>query len=603
MFQFTPYVLLSFIALLVSIWLGITLWSRRPGLGIIPFVVMAIGLTIWTSGSLGRLISTTLVLKVIFGHLTYLGITIVPAAWLSFILEYTGNQKWVTRRLVTFLAIEPILVQLVMLTNPIHSGFWIDPQMVTIDGLTILQSTNGIGFWIHAVYSYILLLISCVVLLHTLIKSPHLYRGQIFYLLIGVFAPWVANIVFITGLSPLPSYIDLTPLAFTVTVASVAWSMYRFRLLDLVPIARDVIVDSMEDAILVLDMSNRVLDVNPSAVKLLNKPFDQIVGQSIIDVVPHRAELIRSFDDMDDGKREFEIDIMGTTSYFELRMSSIYNRKQVVTGRVVTLHDITVLKEGNLALQRANEQAQEMTRLKSQFLATMSHELRTPLNAIIGYTELQLAGIIGELSETQQQYQERVFANAQHLLGLINDVLDLSKIEAGRMELIAEPFNLRQWADEIIQQNSVLAQEKKLKFVHQIDKRFPEELIGDAGRLKQIVINLLSNAIKFTSEGQVSLTIDYCSQEKWAITVADTGIGIPSHKLETIFDEFHQVDNSSTREYSGTGLGLAIVRKLASSMGGNVRVESTTGEGTQFSVTLPLTVNESEKFEKSEIIA
>lgn len=600
MFQFTPYIILLLTGVLISVWLGMAIWSRRPGTGIIPFVVMAIGLTIWTSASLGRLIATPLLFKIVFSHIMYLGITIVPAAWLSFILEYTGKQKWVTRRLIMFLAIEPILLQLIMLTNSLHSGFWIDPELVTIDGLIIFQSTAGIIFWTHAIYSYILLLISCVVLLHTLIKSPHLYRGQIFYLLIGVFAPWVANIVFITGLSPLPSYIDLTPLAFAITVASVAWSMYRFRLLDLIPIARDVIVDSMEDAILVLDMSNRILDVNPSAVKLLSKPIDQIVGKPIIEVVPHRAELIRSFQDMGDGKREFEIDIDGTTSYFELRMSIINNRKQVETGRIVTLNDITVLKESYFALQRANEQAQEMTRLKSQFLATMSHELRTPLNAIIGYTELQLAGIVGELSETQQQYQERVFANAQHLLSLINDVLDLSKIEAGRMELIAEPFKLRQWADEIIQQNSVLAEEKKLKFVHQIDKRFPEELIGDAGRLKQIIINLLSNAIKFTPEGQVSLTIDYCNQEKWAITVVDTGIGIPPHKLETIFDEFHQVDNSSTREYSGTGLGLAIVRKLAISMGGNVRVESTIGEGTQFSVTLPLTVNE---LEKSEIIA
>lgn len=603
MFQFTPYALFSLAGVLVSLWLAVAIWSRRPGKGIMPFVVMAIGLMIWTSGAFGRILVTTVFAKALFTQIMYLGITIVPPAWLFFILEYTGHHKYVTRRNIRLATIQPILVQIAVVTNPLHYAFWSEFSLETTNGLVVVNSIAGTLFWLHAVYSYILLLISCVVLLRTMFRSPELYRGQMVYLVIGVFAPWIANIVFLAGLSPLPLFVDLTPIAFVITVMCVAYSMYRFRLLDIVPIARDVIVDNMNDAMLVLDMTNRVVDVNPSAVKLLNKPVGEIVGQSMLDIIPHRRELIEQFANIENTVTELELELNGKTLFFELKISSIYNRQGETSARIVTLHDITKMKETNLALQVANEQAQEMTRLKSQFLATMSHELRTPLNAIIGYTDLQLAGMVGELTEAQQQYQERILSNAEHLLALINDVLDLSKIEAGRMEIIQKPFALRDWTNEIIKQNSVLAEAKGLEFISTIDDKLPETVIGDAGRLKQIVINLLSNAIKFTAEGHVKLTIEKQGDDKMAIIVDDTGIGISPHKQETIFDEFRQVDNSSTRQYSGTGLGLAIVRKLAIGMGGNVRVNSTVDKGSQFTVLVPLQTQETPVAPEIDVVA
>jgi signal transduction histidine kinase len=256
----------------------------------------------------------------------------------------------------------------------------------------------------------------------------------------------------------------------------------------------------------------------------------------------------------------------------------------------VVLHDVTSLKEANQELEIARKKAEETTNLKSLFLATMSHELRTPLNAIIGYTELQLSGMVGDLSDDQYEYGERVLANSRHLLKLINDVLDLSKIEAGRMDLIEDPFVVEDWLNAIQTQNAVLAQEKGLEFVTEVDPRLPVVLVGDAGRLQQIAVNLLSNAFKFTAKGTVHFKVRQESKNTWSIIVIDTGIGIAPHKQETIFTEFHQVDNSSTRAHGGTGLGLAIVRKLALTMGGNVRVTSTLGEGSTFTVTLPLIV-------------
>lgn len=248
------------------------------------------------------------------------------------------------------------------------------------------------------------------------------------------------------------------------------------------------------------------------------------------------------------------------------------------------------LRAANINLAAARQQAEEMVHLKSQFLATMSHELRTPLNAIIGYTEIQLAGMTGTMTSEQDDYQKRVLVNADHLLQLINDVLDLSKIEAGRMELVRKSFDIRDWMEEVSAQTSGLAKEKALTFECFIDQKIPTRLLGDPARLKQIALNLLSNAIKFTEKGFVRFEIRKQTSDTWIMNVADSGIGIPSHLLEKIFDEFRQVDSTYQRKQGGTGLGLAIVRKLALMMAGNIRVSSQLGQGSTFTLILPLVV-------------
>ncbi|MCA9915917.1 MAG: hypothetical protein KC496_21330, partial [Anaerolineae bacterium] len=248
------------------------------------------------------------------------------------------------------------------------------------------------------------------------------------------------------------------------------------------------------------------------------------------------------------------------------------------------------LRRKNQDLALARQQAEAIAQLRTQFLATMSHELRTPLNAIIGYTEIQLAGMTGELTSEQQDYQERVLANADHLLELINDVLDLSKIEAGRMELVHKSFNLSHWLEDIIGQVRGLAEDRGLDFSVTLDENMPEVIMGDPSRVRQMAINLLSNAIKFTNEGYVRVYVQKHGNDTWRFIVEDSGIGIPSHMQETIFEEFRQVDSSSQRKVGGTGLGLAIVRKLCMLMNGNVRLKSRVGEGSTFVITLPLII-------------
>ncbi|NDJ53602.1 MAG: hypothetical protein GYB68_11030 [Chloroflexi bacterium] len=245
------------------------------------------------------------------------------------------------------------------------------------------------------------------------------------------------------------------------------------------------------------------------------------------------------------------------------------------------------VQERTQELVAAREAAEAANIAKSQFLATMSHELRTPLNAIIGYADIMLQGMVGDLQPRQREFQERSMANAEHLLGLINNVLDIARIEAGRTEIIKKPFAPSALLASIERQMVVLAQDKGLQLETQLDPELPSSLVGDTERLRQIIINLVGNGIKFTDKGQVRLALKQLSSERWAIEVSDTGVGIPPHAQETIFDEFRQVTSTSDRQHGGTGLGLAIVRNLTLMMGGTIRVKSQLGEGSTFTVTLP----------------
>jgi PAS domain S-box-containing protein len=507
-------------------------------------------------------------LKIFFGKFQYLGISVVGLAWLMFALSYNRREKWLTRRnIILWLAI-PIIVVILAFTNELHGLLWSSITSSSNRPGEGLIYEHGPAFWLIFTFNYISLAIGTFVIIDSALRARDVYRWQMIGLIASAIIPWIGNIIYVFKLSPIAG-LDWTPLGFTVSTVIISFSIFYLRLFDLVPVARDQLVEGLMDGVLVLDTNNHVADINPRARELLGIGNEGVIGQAAKDFAQPWPDLIGKFRDVESAQTEIHIN-NNNVSDIELRISPLSDEQGHLIGRLFIAQDISKRKN--------------MEKLRDDLIHAMVHDLRNPLASIALSMDLLRTQLSSTLTEDQMIMFQTGEQSVEQILKLVNSILVINRLESGEIPLKREQVSLQELATQALKTQTILAKEKRVA----LQKNIPPDLPGlmiDQDLMRRVLQNLLDNAVKFSlNDGMVEIGAKYNPTERETIVwVRDTGPGIQDDVKNRLFEKF-ATGNAKGR---GSGLGLAFCRLVVEAHGGRIWADNETKNGTTISLTIP----------------
>jgi signal transduction histidine kinase len=539
---------------------------------------------IWSVAYGLELASDTLEQIKILVNIEYIGIVSLPVYWFLLCIAMSGKEVWLRKTgnkiLVT---IVPAVTLLLVWTNDLHHLHYSQLILDYSGSFPMLKITRGVSYYLFTLYFYILLGIGDIILIQTFRKSDAVYRNQNRVVMIAAMLPWLANICYMVGLRPMAN-LDVTPFAFLISVAVIFIAIYRFELFDILPVAREKVLELMQDAFVVLDSQNRIIDYNPAFKKYTTALLaGQLVGKNFMDVLPEQNQMLDFLHNHESGKMEMMIETTQGTFDVEVDIRFLNQNKLIHNAIIIKFQDLTSLRQEALKSKQQADELQKLNQLKDRIFSIMAHDLRGPLLNLGEVLKMTFDDTIS--AEEFKILAPTLTKDISYTADLLENILHWSRSQLKGYSINREQFDLNKLIVSEISYHVKSATSKKIRISHHLTDKLT--VYADLVMMQMVLRNLLSNAIKFCHKGcEIKIIAAPDAQDFVNLQIRDDGVGISEENILRIFSG-ENVSSRGTQNEKGTGIGLMVCWDFMARNEGTIVVKSVVGEGTVFNLQIP----------------
>jgi len=528
-----------------------------------------------------ELLSTTLEQMLFWQNIEYLGIVFIPVFWLLFILKFTGRDKYLTIKNFIWILSIPVITLLMVWTNSFH---YLHFKSISIDfseSFPLLSVEFGPWYYVYTLYFYILLALGLVMLIKEYRNSDPMFKRQNLIVLLAALIPWIANLANLVGFKPM-GHIDITPFAFILTVFMLSVGFIRFRFLDIIPIAREKVLEAMKEGLIVLDNLDRIVDLNRAIKMILSISGESLIGKNIDSVFPNQPELFEYINDRKDGRLKIEFQRDGYPIFMDVSITALFENRNSYNGLIILTRDITLQVGIENRFRIQSDQLITTNKLKDRLFSIIAHDLRGPLINLNEVIKMLNSGIISDAEF--KLYIPKLSNNISYTTGLLENLLFWSMSQLQGEIIKPLYFNIKGITDNVITLFDNVIKEKDITTENNLD---PFSLVyADLDMIQLIVRNLISNAIKFSEHGKSITITSVINRKEFIMCISDSGVGISKENQNKLFEQ-ETFTTRGTDNEEGTGLGLFLCKDFIEKNGGKIWVESKIGVGTKFFVQIP----------------
>ncbi len=528
-----------------------------------------------------ELLSTTLEQMLFWQNIEYLGIVFIPVFWLLFILKFTGRDKYLTIKNFIWILSIPVITLLMVWTNSFH---YLHFKSISIDfseSFPLLSVEFGPWYYVYTLYFYIILALGVVMLIKEYRNSDPMFKRQNLIVLLAALIPWIANLANLVGFKPM-GHIDITPFAFILTVFMLSVGFIRFRFLDIIPIAREKVLEAMKEGLIVLDNLDRIVDLNRAIKMILSISGESLIGKNIDSVFPNQPELFEYINDRKDGRLKIEFQRNGYPIFMDVSITALFENRNSYNGLIILTRDITLQVGIENRFRIQSDQLITTNKLKDRLFSIIAHDLRGPLINLNEVIKMLNSGIISDAEF--KLYIPKLSNNISYTTGLLENLLFWSMSQLQGEIIKPLYFNIKGITDNVITLFDNVIKEKDITTENNLD---PFSLVyADLDMIQLIVRNLISNAIKFSEHGKSITITSVINRKEFIMCISDSGVGISKENQNKLFEQ-ETFTTRGTDNEEGTGLGLFLCKDFIEKNGGKIWVESKIGVGTKFFVQIP----------------